>query len=248
LNRFLLTVEYEGTNYSGWQRQLNHKSVQEELERAIETATRQFSTVMGASRTDAGVHALGQRAHFDTNATIPSEKWPYVLNTLLPRDIRVSSCLRVHDTLHARFSARNKEYEYRYFNRRHHSATRRNFAAFVPLPMDIDLMRQAVVPLVGTHDFAAFQAAGGTAKTTVRTIHSITIDRQGDEIILNIAGNAFLYNMVRIIAGTLIGISQGKLPVDTFQQALESHDRLVMGITAPACGLTLVKIHYEGLP
>ena len=102
--------------------------------------------------------------------------------------------------------------------------------------------------MVGTHDFAAFQAAGGTAKTTVRTIHSITIDRQGDEIILNIAGNAFLYNMVRIIAGTLIGISQGKLPVDTFQQALESHDRLVMGITAPACGLTLVKIHYEGLP
>ncbi len=245
MKRFLLTLEYEGTAYSGWQRQLKDKSVQEEVERAIFTATRVQTAVMGASRTDAGVHALGQRAHFDTDSNIPEHKWPYVLNTLLPRDIRVSDCIRVGETLHARFSARKKAYEYRYYNRRQASALLRNFAAFVPLPLDVKLMNEALLPLLGTHDFAALQASGGTAKTTVRTIHEAKVTRNGEEVVLHLVGNAFLYNMVRIIAGTLIGVGQGKLPVNVFEQAIATGDRLLLGVTAPACGLTLKQIWYE---
>ncbi len=245
MKRYLLTLEYEGTGYSGWQRQLHHKSVQEEVERAIFSVTRVHTTVMGASRTDAGVHALGQRAHFDTRLDIPEHKWPYVLNSLLPGDIRVSDCQEVGETLHARFSARRKAYEYRYFNRRQHSALLRNFAAFVPLPLSENLMNQALLPLIGTQDFAALQAAGGTAKTTVRTIHSAQVTRQGEELVLRVEGNAFLYNMVRIIAGTLIAVGQGKLPPDVFEKALKASDRLLLGVTAPACGLTLKRIWYE---
>ena len=245
MKRFLLTLEYEGTAYSGWQRQLHQNSVQEELERALFAATRVRTPVTGASRTDAGVHALGQRAHFDTDANIPEDKWPYVLNTHLPPDIRVSDCRRVGDAFHTRFSARRKAYEYRIYNRRHHSALLRNFAAFVPLPLDEEKMNRALLSLLGTHDFAAFQASGGTAKTTVRTVFKASVTRQGDELTLQIEGDAFLYNMVRIIAGTLIGVGQGKLETDVFERAIETKDRLTLGTTAPACGLTLLRVWYE---
>jgi tRNA pseudouridine38-40 synthase len=248
LRRILLSLEYEGTRYAGWQRQMNGVTIQEKVERALAVATGVETSVIGASRTDAGVHALGQRAHFDTASSIPDDKWPYVLNALLPDDIKVTGSLRVHDTLHARFSARQKQYEYRFFNRRQPSALRRSFSAFVPLPMDLDRMRAALPSLTGKHDFKAFQAAGGTARTTVRTLISTSLEQCGDEIILNLTGNAFLYNMVRIIAGSLISISQGKLSTDAFKTAIHSGDRLDLGVTAPACGLTLVKVDYEALP
>ncbi len=246
--RVLLTLEYEGTAYAGWQRQLNGPSVQEELERALCKATGSSINVTGASRTDAGVHALGQRAHFDTRSAIPEDKWPFVLNALLPRDIRVSSSLRVSDALHARFSARGKTYEYRVFNRRHPSALRRVFTAFVPQPLDPALMRSALAGLIGTHDFSAFQAAGGSARTTRRTLTEASLEKQGDEIALRLSGDAFLYNMVRIIAGTLVYIGQGRLGTDTFSRAIRTGDRLLLGPTAPACGLTLMEVRYEDLP
>jgi len=248
LKRILLTIEYDGTRYAGWQRQNNGLAVQQVLETALARATGQASHLTGASRTDAGVHALGQRAHFDTASNIPDEKWPFVLNTLLPPDIRVTVSQRVSDALHARFDAQQKTYEYRILNRRHNSALRHSFCAFVPLPLDVDRMRQAARDLVGRHDFAAFQAAGGNARTTVRTIHSALLTQQGDELVLKVCGDAFLYNMVRIIAGTLIAIGQGKLDTDAFRRALDSKDRLDLGITAPACGLCLVRVDYEGLP
>ena len=248
MKRILLTLEYEGTRYAGWQRQMNGVTIQEEVERALARATGNETSVMGASRTDAGVHALGQRAHFDTASSIPDDKWPYVLNALLPDDIKVTGSLRVQDALHARFSARRKKYEYRFFNRHQPSALRRNFSAFVPLPMDLDRMRAALHCLTGQYDFKAFQAAGGTARTTVRTIKSASLVQFGDEIVLSLTGDAFLYNMVRIIAGSLISIGQGKLSTDAFEKAIKSGDRLDLGVTAPACGLTLVKVDYEGLP
>ena len=248
MKRFLLTLEYEGTSYSGWQRQLNGPSVQEEVERALNKVLGTPAGVTGASRTDAGVHALGQRAHFDADTGIPADKWPFVLNTLLPPDIRATACLQVGNALHARFSARGKAYEYRVFNRRQASATRRHFAAFVPLPLDEGRMRSALPPLLGTHDFKAFQAAGGSAKTTVREITAADLVRQGDELVLTLSGNAFLYNMVRIIAGSLIAVGLGKLDSDVFSRAILSGDRLDLGITAPACGLTLLRVDYEGLP
>ena len=244
--RVLLTLEYEGTAYAGWQRQLNGPSVQEELERALSRVTGSAVSATGASRTDAGVHALGQRVHFDTDSPIPDDRWPFVLNALLPNDVRVTASLRVPDTLHARFSARGKTYEYRIFSRRAPSALRRDFTAFVPQPLDTAPMSAALADLLGTHDFAAFQAAGGTARTTKRTITEASLDRQGDEIVLRISGDAFLYNMVRIIAGTLIYVGQGRLPEDVFARAIETGDRLQLGPTAPPQGLCLNRVDYGG--
>ncbi len=200
--------------------------------------------VTGASRTDAGVHALGQRAHFEAETSIPADKFPFVLNRFLPYDIRVLHCEIVPDDFHARFCTKNKTYTYRIHNAVHASALYRNLTAHIPIPLDDKLMHEAAQTLVGTHDFAAFAAAGGSAKTTVRTIEEISVTRAGEEITLVVRGNAFLYNMVRIIAGTLIYIGQGKLPPDCLQTALETGNRLDLGITAPAQGLELTRISY----
>ncbi len=245
--RMLLTLEYDGTAYAGWQRQLNGPSIQQELEKALRKLTGVAVTVTGASRTDAGVHALGQRAHFDTASNIPDDKWPFALNTLLPKDIRVVASQHVSEGFHARFDALGKEYSYLFFNRRHPSALLRHRSAHVPLPLDLGSMQRAASTLVGTQDFAAFEASGGTARTTVRTIEAADLSRQGELITLTIRGNAFLYNMVRIIAGTLILIGQGKLPEDSFTQAIALKDRLLLGPTAPPQGLCLVRVDYEGI-
>ena len=168
--RILLTIEYDGTAYSGWQRQYNGLAVQQLIEEALCRATGEAITITGASRTDAGVHALGQCAHFDTASRIPPEKYPFVLNTMLPRDIRVQAGREVPDGFHARFMTCGKRYTYRILNSRHGSAIRRNTFAHIPVPLDVDAMRRALPTLLGTHDFAAYQASGGTAKTTIRTI------------------------------------------------------------------------------
>ncbi len=246
LRRVLLTVEYRGTRYAGWQRQSNGPGVQEELERAVTKASGVPTAVVGASRTDAGVHALGQRAHFDTAANIPDDKWPFVLNTMLPGDIKAVKSQRVGETLHARFSARGKEYEYRIFNRRFPSPLRSDFTAFVPLPLDFAGMENALNRIVGRHDFAAFAAAGHSAKTTVRTMREARLTRDGDEIVIHVAGDAFLYNMVRIIAGTLIAVGLGKLGENAFDEAFNTGSRLSLGPTAPPQGLTLLRVWYEG--
>ncbi len=244
MKRILLTVEYDGTNYAGWQRQLNGLAVQQVLEEKLQKATGERIVVTGASRTDAGVHALGQAVHFDTESRIPPEKYPFVLNTMLPRDIRVHTGREVPEGFHARFMTCGKRYTYRMVNSRHASAIRRNTHVHVPLPLNILLMRQAATELLGTHDYAAFQAAGGTAKTTVRTITRADIDVHGDEVILTVEGDAFLYNMVRIIAGTLIEIGYGRRSVHAFSEAYETLDRLSLGVTAPPQGLELTEVKY----
>ena len=244
MKRILLTVEYDGTNYAGWQRQLNGLAVQQVLEEALQKATREHIVVTGASRTDAGVHALGQAVHFDTDCRIPPEKYPFVLNTMLPRDIRVHSGREVPEGFHARFMTCGKRYTYRIVNSRHASAIRRNTHVHVPLPLDLTPMQEAARQLLGTHDYAAFQAAGGTAKTTIRTITSAELVRLGDEIILTVDGDAFLYNMVRIIAGTLIEIGLGRRSVSAFTEAYETLDRLSLGVTAPPQGLELTRVYY----
>ncbi len=242
--RYLLTVSYDGTNYCGWQRQQNGPSVQQTLEETLEKLLRQPVRVTGASRTDAGVHALGQRAHLDAVTNIPAEKMPFALNTMLPGDIRVLHGLTVPDSLHARFSVSGKTYQYRIHNSPHASALYRNLSAHVPVRLDDRRMDEAARVLLGTHDFAAFAAAGGSAKTTVRTITEIRVERRGEDIFLTVSGNAFLYNMVRIIAGTLIDIGHGKLPSGAMQKALDTGDRLQLGVTAPPQGLTLVEVRY----
>lgn len=243
--RILLTVSYDGTAYSGWQYQENAPSVQQTLENALEQALGTFTRVTGASRTDAGVHALGQRAHFDAVSSIPPEKFPFVLNRYLPADVRVTEGILVPPDFHARFSAAGKWYTYRIHNAPHASALRRNLTAHVPVRLDAESMHRAGQQLLGTHDFAAFAAAGGSAKTTVRTLDALSVERTGNEITMRVHGNAFLYNMVRIIAGALIYIGQGKLPEDCLARALESGSRLDLGITAPACGLELTRVEYD---
>lgn len=244
MQRILLTIEYDGTAYAGWQRQKNGLAVQQAVEEALERACGERIVITGASRTDAGVHALGQRAHFDTSSRIPPEKYPFVLNTLLPPDIRVHEGRAVPAGFHARFMTSGKLYTYRIWNDRHASALHRATHAHVPLPLDIAPMRRASQALLGRHDFAAFQAAGGTAKTTWRTIDHVQLDQSGSEVTLTVEGDAFLYNMVRIIAGTLIEIGQGRRGEDAFARAIASHDRLDLGVTAPPQGLELTRVDY----
>ena len=244
MKRVLLTVEYDGTGYAGWQRQLNGLAVQQVLEEALSRACGHSVVITGASRTDAGVHALGQTLHFDTDCSIPPDKFPFVLNNMLPPDIRVHAGREVPPAFHARFLSAGKTYTYRIINSRHGTAVRRNIFVHVPVPLDAEPMRAAVASLPGTHDFAAFQASGGTAKTTVRTLYEASLDVSGPEFTFVVRGNAFLYNMVRIIAGTLIEIGLGKRDSDAFLRAFQSGNRLDLGMTAPAHGLELTAVHY----
>jgi len=246
IRRVLLTVEYDGTAYAGWQRQANGLAVQQVLEEALSQACGHPVAVTGASRTDAGVHARGQCAHFDTDCSIPPEKYPFVLNNLLPPDIRVQQGREVPPAFHARFLSSGKIYTYRIINTRHGTALGRNTHFHVPVPLALPPMRTALQSLLGTFDFAAFQASGGTAKTTIRTIDRADLDLEPETGILTLRlhGNAFLYNMVRIIAGTLVEIGLGRLPADAFDRALATGDRLALGMTAPACGLELTAVEY----
>ena len=244
MKRILLAVEYDGTDYAGWQRQINGLAVQQVLEEALSEACAHPVTVTGSSRTDAGVHALKQMVHFDTDCTIPPDKYPFVLNNLLPPDIRVQSGAEVPTDFHARFLTSGKTYTYRILNRRHGSALKRNLCWHVPVPLETDRMKEAVRDLPGEHDFAAFQASGGTAKTTVRRIDRADLDVSGPDITLTVTGNAFLYNMVRIIAGTLVEIGLMKRNPDAFRSAFCSRSRLDLGMTAPPQGLELTDVSY----
>ena len=237
-------MEYDGTAYAGWQRQLNGLAVQQVMENALSEACAHPVTVTGSSRTDAGVHAKMQMVHFDTGCTIPPEKFPFVLNNLLPPDIRVQASREVPDAFHARFLTSGKTYTYRMLNNRHGSALLRNTHWHVPVPLDTLSMQQALVFLSGMHDFAAFQASGGTARTTVRTVEHAGLKSDGPVLTLTVSGNAFLYNMVRIIAGTLAEIGLHKREVDSFARAFVSLDRLDLGMTAPPCGLELTEVRY----
>lgn len=244
MKRVKLIVAYDGTNYHGWQLQPGAVTIEQVLNEALTGLLGEPIMVIGASRTDAGVHALGQTFHFDTESSIPPEKYPFVLNTMLPRDIRVHQGRQVPPDFHARFLTCGKRYTYRICNSRHGSALRRNLCAHVPLPLDTNAMDHAAQTLLGRHDFAAFQASGGTAKTTVRTLTLAQVTRTGDDVTLLVEGDAFLYNMVRIIAGTLMEIGLGRREANAFSRALETGDRLALGVTAPACGLELTRVDY----
>ena len=243
--RIRMIVEYDGTNYAGWQRQANALAVQQVVEEALTKLTQTPVVITGASRTDAGVHALGQTVHFDTESRIPAEKFAYALNTMLPADVRIRRSEDIDDDFHARFSTRGKRYRYLIYQNAHAGALNRNTHAHVIYPLDDDLMRREAQALVGTHDFAAFAASGSVVKDTVRTIYAVRLERRGDELELTVEGNGFLYNMVRIIAGTLISIGTGKLEPGAFARAIETGDRLVLGVTAPAHGLTLMEVFYD---
>jgi tRNA pseudouridine38-40 synthase len=245
LRRIRLTIEYDGTNYAGWQRQINAMTVQQKIEEALKRLTNEDIAVTGASRTDAGVHALGQTAHFDTASRIPGGKFCFALNTVLPPDIRVRASCDAPSDFHARFSAKGKLYRYRIHNAPHASAIERNTTAHVIYPLNVDAMRKEAQSVVGTHDFRPFAASGSVAKDTVRTIYSCTLERNGDEVEMRVSGSGFLYNMVRILAGTLILVGAGRLEPGAIGRAIASGSRLDLGVTAPAGGLTLMEVYYD---
>ena len=243
--RIKLTIEYDGTAYAGWQRQENALAVQQVIEEALTKLTRARVVIAGASRTDAGVHALGQTPHFDTESRIPPDKYAFALNTMLPADIRIRKSEAVSEDFHARFSNKGKRYRYLIYQSPHAGALNRNTHAHVIYPLDDEKMRRELTALIGTHDFAAFAASGSVVKDTVRTIYSASLTRRGDELELLVEGSGFLYNMVRIIAGTLISVGAGRLEEGAFARAIQSGNRLDLGVTAPAHGLTLMEVYYR---
>lgn len=244
MKRILLTISYDGTNYSGWQKQKNAVTVQGEFDKACSTLFKTDIESIGASRTDAGVHALGQRAVIDVDTSIPAEKIPLALNPLLPDDIVVTHAEEVDADFNPRFKALKKTYEYSIYNAPFRNPLYRNYSEYVRYELDLDSMRTACEAFVGEHDFRAFCASGNSSKTTVRTIYSLDIEKDGDFIKIRVTGNGFLYNMVRIIAGTLIYVGEGRIAPDDLPEIIASGDRRKAGKTAGPSGLVLVKIMY----
>ena len=242
--RVKLTIAYDGTNYQGYQSQANGPTVQDALEDAIEALLGKRIRTMGASRTDTGVHALGNVACFDTDTKIPADKLSYALNARLPEDIRVLDSCTVPDDFHPRFQNTIKTYEYHILNRRFADPLRRNTEMHYYYPLDAEKMDEAAQMLLGEHDFASFAASGYSSKTTVRTIYAANVTRDGDRVTFRITGNGFLYNMVRILAGTLLEIGGGKYPPGQMREILEARDRQAAGPTAIPRGLVLVEIRY----
>lgn len=242
--RVKLVIEYEGTNYAGWQRQLNGVSIQEALEEAFFAASGQRAVIHGAGRTDAGVHALAQVAHLDTTCTIPANKISFAMNMLLPEDIRVRSSCEVPEDFHSQYSAKAKTYRYAFYNDTHASAIYRNITAHIHGKIDLPAMKAAAAFIRGTHDFACFCASGSSAETTVRTIYRLEITSQEPFIYIDVTGSGFLYNMVRIIAGTLIDVGLKKIAPEYVKEIVNGRDRNKASATAPARGLTLVVVHY----
>lgn len=239
-----ILLEYDGTDYHGWQRQKNARSVQQVLEEAINAITGENVRVIGAGRTDAGVHALGQVANFKTNTRIPLEKLPYAINSRLPDDIAVKRARAVPEDFHARLSAKAKVYTYTIYNAPFPSPLLRKYAYFFPLRLDIDAMKQATRHFLGVHDFSAFRAQGSPVKTCVRKIFRLEVDRTGDLIKIEVEANGFLYNMVRIISGTLLDVGLCKICPEEVASIIESGDRARAGRTLPPQGLCLLRVVY----
>ena len=244
MRRIFLEIAYDGTNYSGWQVQNNAVSIQETIDKALSEWLGEEIHTIGASRTDAGVHARGNVAVFDTESLIPADKFAFGLNARLPEDISIQESFEVPAEFHPRFTETIKTYEYKILNRKFSDPTRRNDSLFYYGKLNVDAMNEAASYLVGPHDFKSFCAVNHDAKTTVRTIYSAMVDKDGDLITFEITGNGFLYNMVRIIAGTLIEVGKGKLKPEDIKMIMEARDRQKAGPTAPAHGLTLVEIEY----
>ena len=245
MKRVGLVVAYDGTNYSGWQIQPNGITIQGVLNDTLSDLLGEKIEIMGASRTDAGVHALGNVAVFDTNTRIPGEKISYALNQRLPEDIRIQLSEEVEPDFHPRYCDSEKTYEYRILNRKFPVPTERLYSYFYHYTLDVDKMREATSCLIGRHDFASFCSAGSQVKTTVRTVYTLDVSKENDIISIKISGNGFLYNMVRIVVGTLLKVGLSVYPPEHVKEILDSKDRYMAGPKAPARGLTLIGIEYE---
>ncbi len=246
MHNFKLTIEYDGTRYSGWQRQTEPPTIQAEIEKALATMTRTAVTLLGAGRTDAGVHALGQVANFRCDTRLEPDQILKGLNSLLPPDIAILECRHAPEDFHARFSAKSKRYRYRVLNRKIRSAVDRHTCWFVHTPLDLAAMQQAAGRLIGRRDFKAFESAGSPRAHTVRQVTAAewVQDRQSGLLVFQVEADGFLRCMVRNIVGTLVNVGRGKIDPASIETILASCDRRTAGPTAPARGLFLVEVLY----
>lgn len=244
MKRIKLTVSYDGTNYCGWQIQKNGITVEGVLNRTLSKFFGKEITVIGASRTDSGVHAIGNVAVFDADMTMPSEKISYAINNLLPADIRIQKSEEVEPNFHPRYCDTRKTYEYRIYNAQFPDPMVRLYSLFIYYHLDERKMQAAADYLVGKHDFRSFCTPKEEVQNTVRTIYDIKVIREGSMIRIRINGNGFLYNMVRIISGSLMKVGMGMISPEQVKEILEAKDRTKAGHKAAACGLTLIGIEY----
>lgn len=240
----VLTIEYDGADFSGWQRQSRRPSVQAEIERAIRAVTRERVDLIGAGRTDAGVHALGQVANFHTDSRIATDRFPGALNAHTPRSIRILSAWEGAPDFHARYAATGRTYRYAVLNRAAPSAILRAHTYHIPVPLDLSAMQEAVTPLLGTHAFGAFRGVGSGERTTICTLRRADVARGGDTVLFTFEADRFLRHMVRLIVGTLLRVGQGKLVPEAVEGILVAEDNRKAGPRAPAHGLFLVRVTY----
>ncbi|MBR8661937.1 tRNA pseudouridine(38-40) synthase TruA [Bacillus paralicheniformis] len=245
--RMKCTISYDGHLFYGYQVQPGQRTVQDELEKALQTLhkAKERIPVVSSGRTDSGVHAVGQTIHFDSPLSIPEAKWPYALNALLPDDISVHNAEAVDDQFHARFSAKRKEYRYMIYRGRHPDVFKRHYAYHVPYDLDMEKVQEASRFLVGTHDFTSFCATKTEVKDKVRTVYELEWSDTGDGLQMRIVGSGFLYNMVRIIAGTLLDVGTGKFFPGDIEKMILARSRDAAGRTAPAHGLYLWRVIYD---
>ncbi|MEA3428332.1 MAG: tRNA pseudouridine(38-40) synthase TruA [Thermodesulfobacteriota bacterium] len=245
LQNFKLIIEYDGTEYQGWQRQKNGRTIQKVIETAISTMTGGKVSLTGSGRTDAGVHALGQTANFHCNTELGPETFQKGLNSLVPDDIVIKECCLVDDEFHARYNAKSKTYHYKILNQRLNSAISRRYVWHIRKMLNLEAMRSAIRHIVGTHDFKAFEGSGSPRSNTIRTIINATLIQSGkNNLCFQIEGNGFLRYMVRNIVGTLVEVGFGKITSNDFKTILLSRDRNRAGATAPAHALFLVNVKY----
>lgn len=240
-----LTIEYDGKDFNGWQKQPNKLNIQGTIEKAIEQITGEQVELNASGRTDAGVHALGQVANFKTNSNLPIEKWPLALNANLKKSIVIKSAEEVDERFHSRLTCKRKTYRYVINNSKYGTAIYRNLETHIPQKLNIEKMKKAVKFFEGEHDFKAFKASGTSSKSSVRTIYNAeVIEAKNDRIYIELTGSGFLYNMVRIIAGTLVEVGFGKVEPEEIQNIIQSKDRSNAGKTLPPQGLYLLKVEY----
>ena len=240
----MLLIEYDGKNFSGWQRQIGSRTVEEEIEKIISDLTKENIKLIGSGRTDAKVHALGQVANFKTRSKIPPSQFRYILNNRLPGDITIKESKEVAKDFHSRFSAKAKKYKYIIYNNKIPSAIYRNFTYHIIRDIDIDKMKDASKVFIGTHDFASFKGRKSIVKDTIRTIYKIEINKNKDLIEITIIGKSFLRYMIRIIIGTLLEVGYGNLTREDVRQIIDSKNRKNAKKTADPQGLYLMKVYY----
>lgn len=242
-----LLLEYDGTNYFGWQKQNNAVTIQSILEKAVKNLTGEDATVIGCSRTDSRVHAKGYVCNFNTSSNIPSEKFREALNNKLPEDIVVLGSCEVPLDFHARYHSKGKMYCYTIFNSSVRSALDRNYVYHYKGELDLELIKEGSKYFIGSHDFSAFRNLGSSVKTSIRTIYSLEVEKVGNYIKIYISANGFLYNMARIIAGTLIEVGSNKIKPSDIKDIIDSKDRRKAGKSLPPQGLTLVEVYYNNI-